>query len=112
MPTLNWRVFSNSSITIDCEVAYRTTGLSWKSDYSLVLNQDEIKGDLTGWVSIDNRSGKRYENTKLKLIAGEVQTQTKTTRVQSNSTMALGAGNAAPSFTQKSFSDYHIYTLS
>jgi hypothetical protein len=28
--------------------------------------------DFAGWVTIDNKSGKRYANTKLKLIAGDV----------------------------------------
>jgi len=27
-----------------------------------------------GWVTIDNRSGKKYDNAKLKLIAGDVYT--------------------------------------
>jgi hypothetical protein len=40
VPTLNWKVFSNESITTDCEVAYRTTGFSWKSDYSVTLNEN------------------------------------------------------------------------
>jgi hypothetical protein len=36
----------------------------------MVLNQDEDQVDLGGWVTIDNNSGKKYANTKLKLIAG------------------------------------------
>jgi hypothetical protein len=38
LPTLNWKVFSNQTVTTDCEVAYRTTGFSWKSDYSVTLS--------------------------------------------------------------------------
>lgn len=74
LPTLNWKVFSQTATTTDCEVAYRTTGFSWKSDYSVVLNEDETKADVGGWVTIDNYSGKRYQNAKLKLIAGDVNT--------------------------------------
>ena len=55
-------------------MAYRTTGFSWKADYSITLNQLEDKADLGGWVTIDNHSGKRYLNAKLKLIAGDVNT--------------------------------------
>lgn len=29
---------------------------------------------MGGWVTIDNRSGKKYYNAKLKLIAGDVNT--------------------------------------
>jgi hypothetical protein len=74
LPTLNWKVNSRSAVVSDCEVAYRTTGFSWKSDYLLTLNQAETNADLGGWVTIDNNSGKRYESIKLKLIAGDVNT--------------------------------------
>ena len=36
----------------------------------MVLNQKEDHVDYGGWVTIDNNSGKKYANTKLKLIAG------------------------------------------
>ena len=74
VPTLNWKVFSGDNVTTDCEVAYRTTGFSWKSDYSVLLSNDEKKADIGGWVTIDNYSGKRYTDAKLKLIAGDVNT--------------------------------------
>ena len=74
MPTLNWKVFSKTAVKTNCEVAYRTTGFSWKSDYSIILSSDEKKADVGGWVTIDNNSGKMYKNAKLKLIAGDVNT--------------------------------------
>lgn len=73
-PTLNWKVLSQSAVTTPCEVAYRTTGFSWKADYSLTLNEDETLADIGGWVTIDNNSGKKYVDAKLKLIAGDVNT--------------------------------------
>lgn len=60
LPTLNWKVFSDLAVTTSCEVAYRTTGFSWKADYSVTLNNDENLADIGGWVTIDNNSGKRY----------------------------------------------------
>lgn len=74
VPTLNWKVFSENPAEIVCEVAYRTTGFGWKADYSLTLNSDESKADIGGWVTIDNNSGKKYIDAKLKLIAGDVNT--------------------------------------
>lgn len=81
-------------------MAYRTTGFSWKSDYSVTLNEQETKADIGGWVSIDNRSGKRYINAKLKLIAGDVNT------VSNNpaplfmmAKVAMAEADSAPSFS-------------
>ncbi len=39
-PTLNWKVYSEEDVTTDCEVAYRTTGFSWKADYSLTIDEN------------------------------------------------------------------------
>lgn len=37
-PTLNWKVFSETSQTQKCELAYRTTGFQWKADYIITIN--------------------------------------------------------------------------
>lgn len=116
LPTLGWKVFSESALTTDCEVAYRTTGFSWKADYSITLNSNETKADIGGWVTIDNNSGKKYENAKLKLIAGDVNTVNNNNNYPRPVAMeARGVSmemDSAPSFSEKSFSDYHMYTLS
>ena len=115
LPTLHWKVFSERAVRTDVEVAYRTTGFSWKSDYSVTLNNDETKADVGGWVTIDNRSGKRYQQAKLKLIAGDVNTVSNNSMPEAMPMMAMADGavaGSAPSFSEKSFSDFHMYTLS
>ena len=103
-----------------CEVAYRTTGFKWKADYTVVVNENQTKADIGGWVTIDNNSGKKYENAKLKRIAGDVNivkpTPNYTYQADYLMPMAMTAmampAPAAPSFSEKSFADYHLYTLS
>lgn len=72
MPTLNWKVYSETDQAQKCELAYRTTGFQWKADYIITINEAETKADVGGWVTIDNNSGKKYVDAKLKLIAGDV----------------------------------------
>jgi hypothetical protein len=112
LPTLVWVAFSLNPTTASCEVAYRATGITWKADYLMVLNQKEDKVDFSGWVTIDNNSGKKFNNTKIKLIAGDVNTVSPPSPMlrggMAYSTMSL----SAPSFSEKSFADYHMYTLS
>lgn len=62
--------------------------------------------DIGGWVTIDNNSGKKYVDAKLKLIAGDVKI------VTTSAASALFIRPAAPAFSQQSFADYHLYTLS
>ena len=38
------------------------------------MNEAETTADVGGWVTIDNNSGKKYVDAKLKLIAGDVNT--------------------------------------
>lgn len=38
------------------------------------MNEKETQADFAGWVTIDNNSGKKYKDAKLKLIAGDVNT--------------------------------------
>jgi hypothetical protein len=54
-----------------------------------------------GWVTIDNRSGKKYDNAKLKLIAGDVNT-VQTPRYQyiaMKMATPMRDGAAAPGFS-------------
>ena len=68
---------------------------------------------MGGWVTIDNRSGKKYDNAKLKLIAGDVNTLNSfSPRPVAMAMMKGVVRDTAPSFSEKSFSDYHLYTLS
>ncbi len=54
------------------EASYLTGGITWKADYVMVLNAADDRADLTGWVTIDNKSGATYGNAALKLVAGDV----------------------------------------
>lgn len=40
LPALVWKVHNplQKSFSSECEIAYKATGFSWKSDYTLVLN--------------------------------------------------------------------------
>jgi len=54
------------------EASYLTNGINWRSDYVVTLNDKDDIADLSGWVTIDNKSGTTYRNAKLKLVAGDV----------------------------------------
>lgn len=73
-------------------------------------------GQFAGWVSIDNNSGKKYSGAKLKLIAGEVNTVKPNyyrRSVMMKGAVAMDSMMSVESntFSEKSFADYHMYTL-
>lgn len=93
LPTLNWKVSSAKKITSNCEVSYRTNGFSWHADYLVILNQAETKADVGGWVTIDNQSGKKYTNSKVKLIAKDVKAANKNMNIWNGNSFS---GQVAP----------------
>ena len=54
------------------ELGYVTNGMTWKADYNLVAPEKSDSLDLIGWVTMTNRTGKVFENAKIRLMAGDV----------------------------------------
>jgi len=113
-PTLVWRVSSNQPGKQTIQTSYQTDGITWRADYSLVLSADDSRTDISSWVTLLNQSGATYKDATLKLVAGDVQ------RVQSQQQGGIGGREMAfaaradedgGGFQQKSFFEYHLYTL-
>jgi hypothetical protein len=72
-PTLSWQYYNRTARDYQLEVSYVTGGMRWEADYVLFLADGDTAGaELSGWVTIDNRSGGAFEDAKLKLMAGLV----------------------------------------
>jgi len=109
-PTLVWLADSKKSSSQLCQVTYTTGAISWHADYSAILSENEETIDLTGWVTIDNRSGAGYKDASIKLMAGDVRRiQPQPKRMYKLGMMEMDS--AAAPFAEKAFMDYHIYTL-
>jgi hypothetical protein len=112
-PTLVW-LLASTVARQRVEVSYLTGNMSWRADYVLVLDAKDKTGDLTGWVTLENRSGASYPNAELKLVAGDVQ------RIvpdqPEDSAMDYDEAPRPPAapapFRQESLFEYHLYSLS
>src|SRR5881398_2835088 len=71
-PTLVWLLRNHTTRPQRIEASYLTGGITWKADYVMVLNPADTLSDLTGWVTIDNKSGATYRDAGLKLVAGDL----------------------------------------
>ena len=109
-PTLTWLYANRSKKYHNLEVSYLTQNISWKADYILVLNEDDDAADLSGWVTLDNRSGATYRNAQLKLVAGDVN-RVKEKKDFVRYEMAERRVARTPQFKEKEFFEYHIYDL-
>lgn len=111
-PTLDWRIHSGRAAKLDAELSYVSGGLSWKADYNIVAPETGDRVDVTGWITMDNQSGKNFENARIKLVAGDVSKvqPAQFERLQQFSSLQSGSAGA-PQVTERSFDEYHLYTL-
>jgi hypothetical protein len=110
-PTLLWDIESTRSGENTVELSYLTRGMSWKADYVLTID-GKGKGDVKGWVTVDNQSGATFVDAKLKLLAGEVN-RAQEPQAMARDMMAFGGARAEAKagFQEESLFEYHLYTL-
>jgi hypothetical protein len=111
-PTLVWLIENSLSSAQKVEASYLTNGINWRADYVVTLNDKDDKADLSGWVTIDNKSGTTYRNARLKLVAGDVhRVRDEYEYKEKMFRIAEAASKAEPQFKEEEFFEYHIYTL-
>jgi len=111
-PTLVWLIENSLKEQQKVEASYLTNNINWRADYVLTLNDSDTGADLSGWVTIDNKSGTTYKDAKIKLVAGDVN-RVKDEHEYKDKMMRVAemAAKAAPQFKEEEFFEYHIYTL-
>lgn len=111
-PALDWILYSAQPAKFDAELSYISGGMSWSSDYNIVAPETGDMLDLVGWVTLDNQSGKQFDHARIKLMAGDVnKVQPQNFERFAVSNGGGFAGMAPPQVTEKTFEDYHLYTL-
>ena len=117
-PTLSWLIETNAPGKFDAEISYVSGGMTWQSDYNVVVQDDPGKKtdllDMIGWITMRNQSGKTFENARIKLLAGDVskiQAPTLAGRAYAAKSMAVDEAAMAPPVQEKSFDEFHLYTL-
>lgn len=112
-PQLEWLLNSNKDGQHKSEISYLAGQLSWTCNYVALLNANDSKIDLTGWVTITNNSGTSFHNAGLKLVAGDVNVvkdAMKYDAMLSGKNMRAQEANA-PQFQQSELFEYKLYSL-
>ncbi len=111
-PTLVWLIENSLPTPQKVEASYLTNGITWKADYVAILSEKDDRSDLSGWVTIDNKSGAAYREARIKLVAGDVNRVREETDYRGRMTQyAPAAAAKKEQFREESFFEYHIYTL-
>jgi hypothetical protein len=110
-PRLVWKIQTPEAIKSEAELAYITGGLTWQASYNIVAPEKGDSLDIIGWITMQNQSGRDFENAKIKLLAGDVNKIAPPAR-ENLARMAVQAmAMSAPEVTEKPFDDFHLYSL-
>ena len=106
-PSLVWNIKASTNLNTKMEIDYLIKNITWSSDY--ILNLNENSANLSGWITIDNRSGKKFSDTSLYVLAGEINRVSKPT--YRREVMYAKAMVADSQVTQEAHEGYHFYTI-
>jgi hypothetical protein len=117
-PTLSWLLQTDKPGSFESEVSYVSAGMNWHADYNLVIsdvsaNQTNLV-DLVGWITMQNQSGKTFENAQIKLMAGDVNKLIPPAQLMMADALAaapVAKSRAENVVQEKSFDEFHLYTL-
>ncbi len=113
-PTLQWLLSTQTPGSLRAEFSYVTGGLTWEADYNIVAPEKGNTVDIVGWVTMDNQSGKAFQNARIKLMAGDVnkvQPGQMYDRMQTFGSAGAVNVEMNPPVTERTFDEYHLYTL-
>ncbi len=112
-PTLGWQIHSTADASFDAQLSYLSHGFDWEADYNLVAPEKGETVTLTGWVTVNNRSGTGFDQAKIKLVAGDVNIieDPFASAMPARGVKMRQTADAAPAVQEKAFDDFHLYTL-
>ena len=113
-PAFNWLLQSDKPGKFDAEVGYVTGGFDWSASYNLVSPEKGDFVDLVGWITMNNQSGKAFENAKIKLMAGDVnkiQPPIMARLARARMVESLAVAAPEPAVTEKAFDEFHLYSV-
>lgn len=110
-PTLVWNVLADKGGEHAINMSYLTSGMDWQADYVGLLNTDDTELSLSAWVTVTNKSGGHYKNARLKLMAGDINVVKESRRSRQQKFQVMAELSAGSGFEEKSFFEYHLYTL-
>src|SRR5438445_2216306 len=110
-PTLVWDLENRGTGSETVEASYLTNGMNWRADYVLLVDANDAKGELQGWVTLTNSSGATFEDARLQLVAGDVNRVSEDRNYALAGAMARKDAASESEFKEQGFFEYHLYTL-
>ena len=95
------------------QLSYLTGGISWNAEHILVRS-GETAGAWSTSVTVENTTGRGFENVTLKLVAGEPSRSSPAPMPYMMRKTVMSMAGAVPesdALSEQTFSEYHLYSL-
>ena len=108
-PSLVWNIKASKKSSSTLTMDYLINNISWQSNY--ILNLGKNHADLSGWISINNRSGKAFDDTKLTVLAGDINRAIVPMNRRYMAKAAMAEMDGAATVQELSHEGYHLYQI-
>jgi len=116
-PTIVCRISEDTTLPQQITLRYLTSGISWKCDYTAVINNNDTAIELSAKATIDNQSGGKFPQARIKLVAGNpfriqdmpVQRYKMKRMMMAAAPLSEAAGGQYNS--QENLGEYYLYTI-
>lgn len=105
-PTFEWRTSVAAPWSGVATASYVAKELGWQSEYTLVTDRDQTRGDWRQWAELSNHSGADYPRARLTLVAGDVR------RERAPLPRAYGGVRAYADAAPEPYASRYVYRLS
>ncbi len=109
-PVIHWTVKADRAGQTRGTLTYLTQGFRWNAHYVADL-EDQQRLRLTGWIHLQNESGKTYADASVVLVSGQVHRVTQPLRGTKTLAMESRAPSQALYPVESPVGEYHRYTL-
>ena len=69
---LQWNIHSEINGSVQVEIRYFTSGITWSASYAGIAEAQEKELSLKGYVRVINNSGEEYDNAQVRLVVGKI----------------------------------------
>lgn len=112
-PSISWLLNSKKTQDIELEYSYLTAGIGWNAIYQAVWDDKKSELSFNSLVELNNNCGKDFINSKVKLVAGDVQSydQVMNSRAAKDFALQEASSDMGMPVSHSSLSAFHLYTL-
>lgn len=108
-PELSWLLHADKKGKLNAQLSYLSGGFSWYASYNLIDKGDDGLS-LSAWITMNNHSGKDFDNIEVKFVAGDV-VKPESESMKSSQPTRRYRTPPPPSVQQESLDEFHLYRL-